>query len=51
MCTLASCSPSASIGEISARNRQSTPVHQSTSRPTGAARAPPSAREIRQRQT
>ena len=45
MCTDASCSPSASIGEISARNRQKTPVHQSTSRPS----APPARRPRRAR--
>ena len=50
MCIDASCSPSASIGDTSARNRQKMPVHHSTSFPTGAARAPPSAREIRHRQ-
>ena len=51
MWTLASCSPSASTGEISATNSSRTPLHQSTSRPTGAARAPPSARDVRQRAT
>ena len=51
MCIDASCSPRRSIGETSATNRHATPVIQSTSLPTGAARAPPSAREMRHRHT
>ena len=49
MCADASCSLSRSSGEISARKRQKMPVSHNTSLPTGAARGPPSAREIRQR--
>ena len=51
MCIDASCSPSRSTGETSAMNRQAMPVIQRISLPTGAARGPPSAREMRQRQT
>ena len=46
MCIDASCSPSRSTGETSATNSSAMPVSHSTSLPTGAARAPPSAREI-----
>ena len=51
MCIVASCSPSRSTGEISATNSSATPVSHSASRPPPAARAPPSRREIRHRQT
>ena len=47
----ANCSPSRSIGEISATNSSAIPSSHSASRPTGAARGPPSAREIRHRAT
>ncbi len=49
MWNVANCSPRASSGETSATASRATPPYQSASRPYPAARAPPSARDVRQR--
>ena len=49
MWKVANCSPSRSSGEISATNSGAIPVAHSTARPDRRARAPPSARAVRQR--
>ena len=51
MCIEASCWPSRSTGEISATNRVAMPAANDASRHPPAARAPPSARDLRQRAT
>lgn len=49
MWNVANCSPSRSIGEISATNSVAIPAAHNTARPTPTARAPPSRRAVRHR--